>query len=238
MLLIDRESLTATVDAVNEALFLGRSLSTSERREAASAIAARQGKAGSYGNMFAPTRLDAGKSLRLFTGETVPPGVGAFHILGEEALRALILLDVPSKEISGAVARASEGILSHAAGVREVKRIAPVPGPRNLPGMFCCPKCTCAAWRHLAVRNTQTFEKFLAMGVNALRAHRDGKGRWMAWSFPYTLLALIDIDLPGARTEMRYAAKECEVELAKRSSKSNAYSRRRRLLMERILAKC
>ena len=55
MKILNTRSLAATVDAVDEALFHGRSISRPERLEAAKWIARRQGEAGSYARLGFPT---------------------------------------------------------------------------------------------------------------------------------------------------------------------------------------
>jgi hypothetical protein len=66
MQLVDEGSLALTLEAVNEALFLGRRISRSARVRAATWIAKRQGLPGSYADMFAPTQQDFADA-RLFT---------------------------------------------------------------------------------------------------------------------------------------------------------------------------
>ncbi len=39
---------------------------------------------------------------------------------------------------------------------------------------------------------------------------RDGKGKWKRFPFFYTLYALIEIDLPAAKEELRFAKGLCE----------------------------
>ena len=92
--LVKTSSLAATLDAVNEATFFDRLPAKAQRREAARWIAARQGLRGSYAGMFAPTEKDFTGGIRLFTGERIATGAGVGHILGEEACRALWVLDV------------------------------------------------------------------------------------------------------------------------------------------------
>ena len=54
MKLLNTDSLAATVDAVNEAFFLGKKIPSNQRDAVAAWIAARQGIKGSYAGMFAP----------------------------------------------------------------------------------------------------------------------------------------------------------------------------------------
>ena len=57
--------------------------------------------------MFAPTPADFARPIRLFTGEPISTRAATSHILGEEACRALLLLDVKSKDVRGALVRAT-----------------------------------------------------------------------------------------------------------------------------------
>ena len=70
-MIVKPSSLAATLDAVDETFFYGHLLSKSQRQQAAKWIARRQGKPGSYANMFAPTKDDFKNGVRLFTGDRV-----------------------------------------------------------------------------------------------------------------------------------------------------------------------
>jgi hypothetical protein len=69
--LIRRNSLSETVDAVNEAFFLGQAIPPRERREVAKWIAARQGLPGAYGELFAGFDAERTFGIRVFTGERI-----------------------------------------------------------------------------------------------------------------------------------------------------------------------
>ena len=56
--------------------------------------------------MFAPSNEDYTEGVRLFTGERISSRVGTGHILGEEACRALLLLDVGLGEVENALDQA------------------------------------------------------------------------------------------------------------------------------------
>ena len=88
--LIDKASLSRTVDAVNTAHFDGTPLAATERGPAAKWIAARQGLPGSYGGTFAGFDAERSTGIVVFTGERIT-SASARHILGEEASRALRL---------------------------------------------------------------------------------------------------------------------------------------------------
>jgi hypothetical protein len=228
MKLLYVRSLARTLDALNEVFFAGRSLLRSEGVEVAKWIAGRQGKPGSYADMFAPTRTDYREGIRLFTGERIRSGAGTGHILGEEACRALILLNVPLVKVSDALSRATLGI---------TKRLASSEASGAARGTFCCATCTCSLWRHLAAGGLNDSERRLASGMKTLKSHRLGDGRWKRFPFYYTLLALSETDIPSATAEMRYAAPACERSL-RRSPRDDRFTRRRRLLAERILERC
>jgi len=219
------DSLTATLDAVNEAYFYGRPPSRSEREKVAKWISGRQGLPGSYADMFAPTKSDYAEGVRLFTGEKVKTMVGMAHILGEEACRALIVLDVALTSVKNALVRASKEM---------AKRLRQTDYPSYRPGMYCCGRCSASLWRHLAAGGLEHGERYLAAGIKTLRSYRDGKGRWKVFPYYYTLLALSELDLPSAVREMKYAAPGCE-RLLKRSAKDDVFERRRRDLARKIL---
>jgi hypothetical protein len=226
MKLINHNKLTSTVDAFNEAFFLKRSLSKSDRRQIAKWIASRQGMPGAYANMFAPTKKDFQNDLVLFTGEKVSSRVGLSHILGQESSRALILLNVKSADVKLALEKSNAGFMEYMKKYLMPKE-----------GTYCCATCSCALWRHLSVGGLENGERILAAGIRTLKSLRDGKGRWKRFPFYYTLLILNEIELPAARKEMQYAAQAYK-RLLKRGMKKDRISRRRHLLAERILQKC
>lgn len=219
-------SLIKTVDSVHEAFFFGERVPSREREEVALWIAGRQGLPGAYANMFAPTSADAKNGIRLFTGETIGPSAGLRHISGEEACRALVLLKPRSKEAQAALKCATDGMLSVLVRARQNKR-----------DFFCCGTCDPSLWRHISAGGLQGAEEWLNRGMKALKAHRDGEGRWRRFPFYFTLLALSEIDLPAATQEMRYAASVCERCLA-RAKSTSPIANRRRIVLERVLVRC
>lgn len=228
MKLINPGSLAATLDALNEASFYETPLSKSQREGAAIWIAGPQGEPGSYAEMFAPTEIDYAGGARLFTGEAIRSRAGMGHILGEEACRALLRLDVSLDHVQDALARATAGMLNALMWHEE---------RGNTLGMYCCRTCTLAMWRNLAAGGLEDSERRLTAGMKALKSHRDGKGRWKGFPFYYTLLALSEIDLRPAIEEMRYGAPAYE-HVLRRSPRDDKFARRRRLLAERVLEKC
>lgn len=224
--LLNENSLAGTVDAVNAASFYGAKPSRTERSEAANWIAGRQGLPGSYADMFAMTDSDRAEGVRIFTGDAIGSGGGARHILGEEACRALLLLGVRAPAVRNALERATAGMTE-----RLLRYSLDT-------GKYCCGRCTPAVWRHITaggLRDAQP-ERLLKAGMQSLKAARLGTGKWRFFPFWYALLALSETDLPAAVEEMRFAAPALERSL-KRAAQDE-YGRRRRLLAERVLAKC
>jgi len=110
MKLLDARSLAGTIDATSDALFFGRRIPRDEARRVAMWLAGRQGLPGSYAGMFAPMPRDCAQGIRLFTGERISSGAATGHILGEEACRALLLLDTDLAEARAALVRATRSM--------------------------------------------------------------------------------------------------------------------------------
>jgi hypothetical protein len=108
--LLRTRSLAGTLDAVNEAMFFDKRIPKAEGRRVAAWIAGRQGLPGAYAGMFAPTPKDFAGGIRLFTGERISSGAATGHILGEEACRALLLLNAGPSDVQDALARASRSM--------------------------------------------------------------------------------------------------------------------------------
>ena len=110
MKLPDARSLAGTIDAVSDALFFGRGIPRNEARRVAIWLAGRQGLPGSYAGMFAPMSRDYAEGIRLFTGERISSRAATGHILGEEACRALLLLDTDVAEARAALVLATQSM--------------------------------------------------------------------------------------------------------------------------------
>jgi len=225
MALIHTDSLAATLDAVNDALFWDRKLTKEGRKGVARWIASRQGLPGAYAGMFAPPEEYRTQRLRLFTGEARASRAGAALVLGNEACRALALVDVRVAFVQEALVRAREGMLA---------RLGPL---ASGSGTYCCTSCTPAVWRNLAVWDADGAEAFLAAGVRALRERRLGDGKWRRYPFWYTLLVLSEMSVPGAIAEMRHAAPVCERTLG-RAVREGLHEQRRQEVCRRVLASC
>lgn len=224
--LVHSDSLSETVDAVNEEIAADVKISAGERKAVARWIASRQGLPGAYANTYAGFEQERQRGIRLFTGERVS-SASARHILGEEACRVLRQLDVRDTDVQNSLKLATEGLLhclSRAAA-----------NPRNAnPGIFCCGKCTVGLWRHMAVGGLDRQEERLKKGIQSLRPRRDGEGGWRTFPFWYTVLLLSEIDIPSARAEIHYAAPA--LKRAAGRSAATRYDERRRSIAARALA--
>ncbi len=228
MKLVYPNSLAATLDVLNEVYFTGRSLSKRDRACVVKWLASRQGLKGAYSSMFAPTAIDFKRGIRLFTGERVISGAAVGHVLGEEACRALKLLNGSSAPAKLALAKARKGMM---------KALQRSETRWKVRGFYCCGTCSASLWRNLVVGGLGQARKRLIAGMKVLKHYRNGAGKWRRFPFYYTLLALTEINLRTAIDEMRYAAPICEQYL-KRYKAKNKYAKRRRLVVEKVLAKC
>lgn len=231
--LVNPMSLAQTLDNINEALFFGRKLSKKDKENAAMWITSRHDienskKVYKYANMYAPTELDFLEGATLFLGDRVTTGAATAHILGEEALMAIKLLDVDKKDVKRAFNEAREGMTA---------RLSPVGLTHGRSGMYCCGKCSSALYRNLAAGGIEEFrEQRLEEGVTAIKRARAGTGKWYWFPFWHTVLALSEIDSPSAREELMYAVPALERSL-KVNKEEDKYNLRRAELSKRVLEK-
>jgi hypothetical protein len=225
--IVNPNSLADTLDALDEAFFFGTPITSQDKEQAARWIASRQGLPGSYANMFAPTDAERGNGFAMFTGDKISTRAGSTHIMGEEACRALILLDSPDPTVKQALANATDGMMG---------RLVTADGDirQRYLGTYCCGTCSCAYWRHLSVGGLFEQEERLMAGLDELRNHRQDSGRWRKFPFYYALLALTEMPLPEAKLEIEHAAPACE-RVLKASPKPGKYDVRRRALAEKAL---
>ncbi len=224
--LINRASLSQTVDAINAAHFDGRTLTAAERGQVARWIAARQGLPGAYGGTFAGFPSERSRGIVLFTGERIA-SASARHILGEEASRALRQLRVRDSKAARALECADSGLM------RCLERAAEDPRSSN-PGLFCCGKCSVGLWRNLLAGGLDRREERLRRGASHLRSMRDGTHQWRRFPFWYTVLALSEMDNAESRAELKHASPALE-RAANRAVPSAVYGRRRHELAVRTL---
>jgi len=224
---IHEASLSRTLDAINELTFNERKSSLAERKRIAEWIAARQGLPGAYADTFAGFPDERKRGIVVFTGERIT-SASARHILGEEASRVLRSLGARGPSVQGALARADMGLMNC------LNRAALDPRNSN-PGKYCCGKCSVGLWRNLLAGGLDRQEERLRKGVGQLlRQQRAGEGKWRVFPFWYTVLALVEMDFPEARAELKYAAPVLE-RAALRARPASVHGMRRHQLAGRAL---
>jgi len=212
------ESLQETLWRLEEVRHGFRSKFAGHVQEALEWVLSRQGLHGSYFNLFMPTNQDLSEGVRLLTGERMLSDAGTRHVLGEEALRAVIVWNLRS---SSAVKQALKGFNNLLEAGAE-------------SGRWCCYTCTMAFLRALAVAKPDKWDKILEKGLNRIKKARTADGRWHGFPFYYTLLTLSEMDTSYARAELRHASKIAE-RLLKRYHNDDRISRFRRIGLKAAL---
>jgi len=225
MNLINQNSLAKTLDNFNNTLYSGKTLPAGDRKKLAFWLASRQGLERSYAGMVTPTAYDYKNGVTLFTGEKIDMIVSIGHIMGEEGLRALYLLDVKDKTVQYAINKSRSGINK---AVKEYYKRG-----FGSKGWYCCGKCSAAYWRNLSAEGVNKNKDILNAGIKILNKLRDGKGKWHRFPFYYTIFTLTGINLPAAIEELRYARIPTE-RLASRKAISK-FDMRRKMIAERAL---
>lgn len=243
MNLIVHESLAKTVDAVNECLFFSKELPLDAREQVAVWITARHRESGRYANTFALFPEEICGGIRLFTGER-SVAASSRHIVGEEACRVLRQLNVQTLSVHTAIEEATQSLNI---GPGELPQEA-IPRPDDgkthwlwpyRGGTFCCGACSVGMWRHLLAGGFDAKEARLARGLTCLRDCRKGDGDWRVFPFWYTVLALVEMELPQAAEELRYAARRLEsaAQGTRLSPRASLWQARRTELARRALAR-
>jgi hypothetical protein len=221
--MLNPHSLAATLDGINGALFQDRAISQAEMEEVLRWLAGRQYRSGPHAGLFAPTQNDYDAGVRLFTGEKLNTLLATRNVLGSEAARALVLSDLPPQETADILERLNRNMLrscyAHSCVIGE------------------CAHSSVGLMRYLAVSKVDDAEQRLQLHVQTLSQQRNGKGRWKRFPFYYTLLALVEIDLPSAREETRYTAPACE-RFLRRSPTGDVFDQRRRVVVQKVLEHC
>ncbi len=224
-------TLSAIVDEVNDKRLFGKEHCCGRRVKLCRTVSDQQGQPGSYGQLFAPVGNEIADGYRFFTGERITTRAGASHILGEEALRALVIMQPKSQHGQKAIGRAADWVskrlhqseTEHGGGMR--KR-----------GTYCCNSCTVALWRTWNVGIIDEAADRLHHGLKFLKTKRDGEGDWRGFKFYYVLSALIEAENDLARKELRYAKPLIERRLTRAPKNTkDVYKLRRRRLLELAL---
>jgi hypothetical protein len=222
------QSLSQTIDRVNQAYFYDALPGKKERAQATRVILSCAGTPNSYGNTFGLTKTDERSRTHTFTGEGLTSPASRRHIHAEEACRCLIILNGNGSHQLSELGIATESLLGS---------IQRGESKGALRGTFCCGPCTVSLWRHMSVGGFGAYAKHLNAGLAKLEAKQDGKGSWRSFPFFYTLSALAEVrELPNAKRALKYALPECEKRVAKLRP-SSEFSRRRRDLLLRVLGR-
>ncbi|HEY3250587.1 MAG TPA: hypothetical protein VGK25_05660 [Ignavibacteria bacterium] len=225
MKLINSNSLSLTLDNFNQAYQSDKTISATDKKQLASWLASRQGIGRSYAGMVSPTEYDYKNGVTLYTGEKIDMIASIGHIMGEEALRALYLLDVKNDDVQDAIVNSRNGLN------KAIKRSISL--GHDVKGTYCCGKCSAAYWRNLSAEGVEKNKNILNAGLKVLNKMRDGNGKWRKFPFHYTVLSLIGIDLPATKDELRYAEQSL-LRIARRAAYSK-YEKRRKMIAERAL---
>lgn len=223
--MLNTDSLAATLDAVNQALFFGTKISSRDRSAVSKWLAERCGQPGSYEFMPAPTALDFASKPLLFTGEPLTTRAGTACKLGNEGCRALIVLGVKTAAVSTALELAK---------ARMNARLDEVTSGRA--GFYCCGSCTVALWRHLLAGGLDHQEERLANGLGLLHTARQANSGWRVFPWWYTVWTLLDVDITAAKVELQYAAPKLERYLTRKPRADDPYKLRRTEIARRALA--
>jgi len=224
-------TVTTAIDEVNDAWLFGGELKAARRAELARFLASRQGLPGSYCGLFAPVDGELDDGYRLWVGDRLRSNGGARHILGEEALRALVMLRRGRVASDAAVGLA----LEQASEAIDRRLTAHERRPSGLVGHYCCMRCSVALWRALAVRALPRSEERLAGGLRLLRERREENGTWRGFPFHYVLAALVDAQQEGVVDELRHARYAVANRLGyHRANVGDIYVERRRMVMEQV----
>jgi hypothetical protein len=215
-------SLTRTIDAVSEAIFLGQPIPDDLRVDILALLIYRQIQTGSNSGFFHPLTPESGFPSRLFTGEQLHTQLARRHIQLIEAARLLRLL--------------SRDDLSAANPIK----LAELRMDTMCYSKFCatgeCKSISIAYMRYLATCAQNDEPDRLSHFLAHLAAHRDGKGAWRGFPYFYTLLALTEIASSISGDEIQYAVGSFENRLARFHS-IEAYTMRRQSILLKTLTR-
>ncbi len=224
-----KDSLAETLWRLEEVRMGFAVVPRKEVNEALDWVQERQGIEGAYSvnghKFFAPAERDK-KKVELITGEKFDSTGGTDHILGQEALRALILWGRGEENETQEALKALFSLL-------EVEQDFGTP---RESGYFCCAKCSVSMLKTISVVKTDDWEETLEEGINKINQNRDDDGRWGKYPFYYTLLALSEIENESAIGELRYAAENNENLLKRYEGKDDRKSIFRKIGLETAIS--
>jgi hypothetical protein len=220
-------SLSDVVDEINHSIFFKEPIKIKRKKNLADWISSRMHQIGSYSGLFAPTEKDFNDPIQTFTGEAVTSYAGKAHLLGEEALNALIALNVHSKDIDDAIDDAAN-IVNNLIKRDETEN--------EYCGFFCCGKCTVSYWRNLINERLPHSKERLAQGLINLEQNRDQKGRWKRFPFYYTAYVLDEMPMDTIKNQLEYIMPVLQ-RVSRRKFSSDKYGIRRKYIVKTLLCK-
>lgn len=229
MNILNKESLSQTINQIYHAELFDIAIPQKEKEEIAKWMLERQLQPGSYHGLPAPTSNDFKPGSKMFTGETINSRVSTAHILGEDALSILSRWELKTSPLKNNFENLRK---QWNLKMDEDELIQGKP-----MGMFCCGKCSLAYWRGLLAGSMPRAKERLSQGLKILHELRDGKGRWKRFPFYNTLWVLGKINDSKAIDELVYAAPGMERFLKRTTLTSQTYEQRNRKIIEGILSK-
>lgn len=201
MKILHKDSLIATVDAFNEAVFFGHPWQR-EAEPLVDWVSARLGKPGAYAGSFALTEDDWSRDFRLFAGEKVATKAARAHIIAEETTRLLNVIRNTTGLDSDARKTSEERLATRIFDRRDSTTTA--------DGIYCCGKCSVSLWRCILAGGFAEYSSTVAGGAVSLAAARDGAGGWKRFPFYYTLLFLAEAGPELSRHEIEYCSERLQ----------------------------
>ena len=226
---LNTNSLFETVDNVSEALLFDLKIEEEERSAIANFIVNQQGKPYAYAASYAPTAFDTKHDLILFTGERITTNAGRFHMIAEEASRVLRSLNIADPKIHTSLKQTDDLLKGQINTYIEEGRYP--------FGMYCCKACSTAMWLNLSAGGLHNDTEMLRAGVEYLKNHRDGNGRWKGFHYYYSLYTLNEMDIEFSLKELKYTAPSVERLLKRKPAEDTRYQVRRNVILEQIIEK-
>jgi hypothetical protein len=218
---IRSSALARILNDVNSRLAAGDSISGGERSRVARDLLDGQIRSGRYAGLFARVETVPRDGVPLFTGEKLRTKGAVRHVLTHETTRLLRILAPEDAGVREALALVAE-------------RVAGACYAADFCVIGECAHAAVAFMRALAAGGHPDAENRLERHLRVLERRRDGKGRWRGFPFYYTILTLLEIDLPAADNALRYAGPACG-RVARRRTGLEEMTARRREIIERAL---
>ena len=215
--------LARIIDSINECLFYDKPVPKKDLKKAMRLIRSRQIINGDYTGQLSFTPADFDFGSRLFTGEKLQTKLAIKNILNQESIRLLGIFDCFSDDREDIIQLANSWL------------------NESCFAEFCsvgeCKHSTIGFMRYLNTMKLSKHRETLASFIDILKQHRNRKDSWEGFPFFYTLLTLLEIDLPEAKEELRFALPACERRMD-RIDNVNKYTQRRLDVIRKVFSTC